>query len=751
PHEHSCSLSYAQWLNQIHPEQRQLVDQQLQQAIATHTDYAVEYRLITPDNSINWVLAKGRGVYDSTGKLLRMLGVIINITERKLAEAEQRRVQVLQGELQLLEDILETAQVGYWEWHLAENQGYFSSTLKRMLGYETHELVDKSHDWQYLLFEEDLPEFLDSFNQHFQNCSDSPYFQELRYRHKDGSAVWAICSGRVIEWDHNGQPLRIIGSNINITQRKQTEEALKQSERRYANLTEAAPVGIFQLDTTGKCTYVNERWTEMTGRPTQAALGMGWIETVHSEDRDRLMREWSLKLEQEIVDRKAFYESEGRYLCLDGTISWFYLQVAPEIDTNDNIIGYIGTLTDISERQQAQTALQESEQRYASLAKAAPVGIFRLDTLGNCVYVNDRWSEMAGRPREAALGMGWIEAIHPEDYERIRQEWFAAGLTPNELFYQEGRHLHPDGKVTWFHSYLLPETSPSGSIIGYIGTLTDITIRKQTEEQLHHLSERLTLALQSGRFGIWEYDFVQDRVIWDDQMYVLYGLSKDDFSCTYEGWLNCLHSEDRAYLLAVIDRVIQGKQEYNVDFRIVQPSGNISFLKGYGILKRDKHGEPIRIIGVNYDITERKQAEQELEESRTMLRLVLDTIPQRVFWKDCQSRFLGCNPAFASDYQLTPNEIIGKTDFELPWAKWAELYRKDDAIVMQTRTPKLGYEEQTENLDGEQLWLRTNKVPLTNSTGEVIGVLVSHEDITERKLAEVQLRQTNEQLAHTNV
>ncbi len=148
-----------------------------------------------------------------------------------------------------------------------------------------------------------------------------------------------------------------------------------------------------------------------------------------------------------------------------------------------------------------------------------------------------------------------------------------------------------------------------------------------------------------------------------------------------------------------------------------------------------------------FDIRDRKQAEQKLEESRTMLRLVLDTIPQRVFWKDCQSRFLGCNPAFAHDYQLTPDEIIGKTDLELPWAPWADVYRADDAVVINTRTAKLGYEEPTNNLNGEQIWIRTSKVPLTNSAGEVIGILGSYEDITARKQAEAQLRQTNEQLA----
>jgi PAS domain S-box-containing protein len=140
---------------------------------------------------------------------------------------------------------------------------------------------------------------------------------------------------------------------------------------------------------------------------------------------------------------------------------------------------------------------------------------------------------------------------------------------------------------------------------------------------------------------------------------------------------------------------------------------------------------------------------QSLQESRNMLQLVLDTIPQRVFWKDRQSRFLGCNPAFANDYQLTYEQIVGKTDFELPWSSWADLYRADDAKVIETKIPKLGYEEPTSNLNGEQIWIRSSKIPLTNSQGDVIGVLGCYEDISDRKRAEIALGDSNERLRAT--
>jgi PAS domain S-box-containing protein len=160
---------------------------------------------------------------------------------------------------------------------------------------------------------------------------------------------------------------------------------------------------------------------------------------------------------------------------------------------------------------------------------------------------------------------------------------------------------------------------------------------------------------------------------------------------------------------------------------------------------RDEKQNPILLVGVATDITERKRVEEEIHQSRQMLQLTLDNIPQRVFSKDRNFRYLGCNKAFANDAGLShPEEIIGKDDFELPWKETAPLYRADDRQVMETDTPKLSYEEPRSKPDRSLLWLRTNKVPLHDREGKVIGVLGTYEDITEQKQAEEALRASEE-------
>jgi PAS domain S-box-containing protein len=173
--------------------------------------------------------------------------------------------------------------------------------------------------------------------------------------------------------------------------------------------------------------------------------------------------------------------------------------------------------------------------------------------------------------------------------------------------------------------------------------------------------------------------------------------------------------------------------------------GTTIFVRESARAIRDSSGKVLYYEGTVEDITERKRAEEELRESRQLLKLVLDSIPVRVFWKDRDLKYLGCNRPFALDAGLpSPDAIIGKNDFQMGWAEQAELYRADDRLVIESGTPKLNYEEPQTTPEGLHIWLRTSKVPLVDATGQVQGVMGTYEDITERKRAEEALRKSEE-------
>jgi PAS domain S-box-containing protein len=166
------------------------------------------------------------------------------------------------------------------------------------------------------------------------------------------------------------------------------------------------------------------------------------------------------------------------------------------------------------------------------------------------------------------------------------------------------------------------------------------------------------------------------------------------------------------------------------------------------------HSHELIIEGFATDITLRKQAEDALRDSeqkthdaKKLLELVLDTIPVRLFWKDRNLQFLGCNRLFAQDAgRRHPDELIGADDFSMGWSEQAEMYRRDDLEILRTEQPKLQYEEIQSTPDGRTIWLSTSKVPLRDAQNNVIGILGSYEDITRRKWAEEQLKKANEDL-----
>lgn len=347
---HEDPLSFQE---SLHPEDRDRV-------LATMRDrryqgWEQEYRILRPDGSLRWIWEQGFPIADDAGRIHRVVGLCHDISDRKQAEAKRLQAEQVRKELKLLEEILEVVLAGYWDWDIPNHTEYLSPRLKQMLGYADHELDNTPETWQRLIFAEDLPEVLACFEHHVQSQGTAPYYNEVRYHHKDGSTVWVICSGQVIEWDDAGNPLRMIGCHIDITDRKQVEMALRDSEQRYATLADFSPVGIFRNDATGAMVYANRCWSDITGLSPADGWENGWLESVKPDWRDRLINDW-----QHSTQAGTSYSVESCLQMRDGSLKWVYCQAQPEKDADGRLIGYVGTLTDITRLKLAEQKIQQT-------------------------------------------------------------------------------------------------------------------------------------------------------------------------------------------------------------------------------------------------------------------------------------------------------------------------------------------------------------------------------------------------------
>ena len=380
-------------------------------------------------------------------------------------------------------------------------------------------------------------------------------------------------------------------------------------------------------------------------------------------------------------------------------------------------------------------ALQESEITNRTILQTIPDLLLRLSPDGTCLdYREPRLEKEKFLPIVHHIA----EVLPPEILQNTLQV-IERAIATKELQIHEHQIIKQD-RLTYEEIRVLAINDQEVLVI-----VRDISDRKQAEEQLQKTTNRLAMALKSGAIGYWEWDLANNICLWDERMYELYGVDKKSNSLAEcEILANALYPNDRNSVETLLQQALLGKAEYDTEFRIVHSDSSIHFIKAYGVVVRDTQGNPQSIIGVNFDISDRKRAEQELMESRQFLQTVLDTFPLSVFWKDCQSVYLGCNQNFLQAANLTSTtEIIGKTDYDLPWgAREAAFYQADDRQVIESGVAKLAIEETITLGTEETRWIETNKIPLRDLDGNVIGVVGTFQDISDRKIAEITLMES---------
>ncbi len=291
-----------------------------------------------------------------------------------------------------------------------------------------------------------------------------------------------------------------------------------------------------------------------------------------------------------------------------------------------------------------------------------------------------------------------------------------------------------------------PITDAKGAITHYLAIKEDITERRRAEQELRRSEAHLAEAQKVSHVGSWVWSVAKKEIVyWSDEHYRIFGMEPGKGTAPLRQSQEKIHPEDLPRFHRLINELLAQKKDYEADFRIVLSDGSVRNLRSAGHPVVNESGDLVEFVGTCMDMTERKRAEEELQGSRQMLQSILDAIPQRVFWKDRNSTYLGCNRAFATDAGLeAPSAIIGKNDFDLAWAGTAEAYRADDKLVIETGSAKLNFEERQSRPDGSVLWLQTNKLPLRDRDGKVTGILGTYEDVTKRKETEQTLQRSEE-------
>lgn len=447
---------------------------------------------------------------------------------------------------------------------------------------------------------------------------------------------------------------------------------------------------------------------------------------------------------QDVLQRSIVTLCECDLGDIPGTIAFLnrhpvqYLAIVREDNHLRGIIRHDRLREVLSGAQNSQslaTELEASQNLYANILAQISDAVFIADGEGNLTFVC---------PNVTTI-FGYSEA---EVWEKQRIQAFLGTPDFNPIL------LDQRGEICNLEHQIYDKTGKEHTVLINIKqveigqgrlmyTCRDITEVRAAESKLRRLNERFQLATQAAKLGIWDWDIEQNWLIWDEQMYKLYGTDPSPVGETLETWQRCLHPADAEQANLALITAIQGEQDFKeIVFRVIYPDGSIHWIEAHGVVERNAAGLPIRITGMNADITHRVVAENRLKESQQFLQTVFDSFPLNIFWKDSQGITLGCNQQFCQSLGFSsPEEVIGKTAYELSFTQEeADRFWADDQEVMSTGRAKLGIEEQFTRPDGCPGWAETNKMPLRNLEGQVIGVLGTFQEITDRKRAELDLQ-----------
>jgi len=573
--------------------------------------------------------------------------------------------------------------------------------------------------------------------------SGQAQFCEIAVSAKGGSdRTWLMTSSQRIEVE--GEPCVILVA-LDITRRKVLEEELRKSKAIMGQALKVLRAGVWEKDIKNNTLFWSDTMWELFGLDAgRERLSFElWKKVLHTDDRKVIeISELAIKAGTEM-------NTEFRICLPDGSIRWFTSRGMPERNGRDCVGRYIGAIIDITERKLLEKELVESKVRYRYALDAAQAGIWEWNVRTDEMSWSEQvWKLYGMTPgSQSPTHQLCFDTVHAEDRQMVSQR-IKEGVGNLEAVAVEYRAIHPDGSVHWLTSRGMPIFDIDGKLARYIGTIIDITKRKQIELELLENKKRLGYALEAARAGVWEWNTETGENIWSDEIWSLYGLSREPgLVPSFDLWVDSVHPEDREMAIWVTTAASRQQMELNVEYRTIHQDGSVHWLMVRGKPKLDKEGKATGYIGTAIDITERKIVEIKLRESKFRFNFALeatgagiwewDVRADRLFWSDQIWKLYGLQPQGNISSRKLWSTNIHTEDHDTAFQAIMSASERQEDFTVEYRVC---------HNDGAVRWLMCRGVPLPSPDVHAIRYLGMVMDITERRRAEEERKKSQEQL-----
>lgn len=674
-----------------------------------------------------WFLARLLPYRTAEDRIAGVVLTFVDISRRRQAETDLRQAH------DRLARALAATHGGWGEWDWQTGEVRWSEGGQRVMGFENADESREVDGWLRRVHPEDRDHVRAVAARAVAGCED--FHLEYRVVRASGETRHLLSTGTV-ECDDAGQPRRTTGVFIDITDRKRGEEALRESEARFRTVSNVVPNLLFSTDADGKLLWCNQRWLAYTGQTPEQALGYGWADTLHPEDRDRVRQAFA-----DAVASGVPFRSEHRLLGADGGARWFLAQAEPQRDEKGKVTQWFGAKSDIDDFQRASTELAASEERLRLAVEAAQAGTCDWNYLTGEMRWNAQRFRLYGLEPEPGRTVRVEEfhaAVHPEDRPGALARLTEGIKGADGEHAEEYRVVWPDGTVRWIaETGRVVERRADGFPTRVISVLFDVTESREAEEAVRASEERLRLATDAAHMYAWEIDLAAGTVRYSENAERVIGATP---STDFARALQDIHPEDRARVREAFQASKADHDRFDYEVRTFAPGGGVDWYQVSGMVVRDGAGEVRRAFGVSQHVTERKRAVETLRASEERFRLIFESARSiGIFTMDPRMRVTTWNPGAEQLFGWPAREIVGQSLHALMLPEDVEggvAERFERAALAEGRCE---CEEWMRRRDGSRFWCSGVLSPLVVA-GEVTGFLKILRDRTD----ELQAREARE-------
>ena len=631
-----------------------------------------------------------------------------------------------------------------WDWNLITNEVIRDGKrLEQSFGYEGWEPAEVDYYWNKYAHAEDWAEVSLKRNNILNDPLQNYWEDEYRFLRQNGEYAYVHDKGYIIR-NSEGKAIRMIGASQDITERKIAEIILQNSELRFRSLIEKGSEIIAMHDAHGKILYMSPSIETVLGYKAEERIKMSPLASVHPDD----LPEIKTILSDLMMKEGATARAQWRHRHADG--SWRWMDgIATNLLHDPAVNAVVHNFRDITPQKEAEEKIKEERNLLRTLIDNMPDAIFVKDVQGRKLVSNPVDLAIMNMSSEA-------EVIGKTDLEIFPGERGAKGYENDMQVIRSGRPsmrqereiLLPSGKRMWILVSKMPLINEQGETLGLVGIGTDISHQKNIEAQLLLSNERFEYATKASFDAIWDWDLINNSLYWGEGFKKLFGYNVDNISADVYSWINHLHPDDIDRVTNGIKEVINSKEtNWTDEYYYLKANGEYAYVIDKGIVIRDENGKGVRMIGAMHDITVKKKEEEQLKLLESVITHTTDSIliTETDLIDSEGPRIVYVNDSFTAMTGYSREEVIGKTPRILqgPKTNRKELDRLKSAMKKHApcKIEIINYKK-----NGEEFWVNISLVAVANEKGRYTHFIAVERDVTERRMAENELKQKNNEL-----